>query len=875
MRAMDTLEIITAFQERVWDDVAAGCIRSLEAYLGMFPGAEAELARAWIAVLDGLSDTDDLERHERRIGPYLLKREIGRGGQGIVYEAIDSSMDGEPVALKVLVTLGAQGEQFLQRFWREVRITRQLDHPGICPVLRAEVRDGIPFIAMRLLRGQTLEQLIAAARDRARGAVQKDLETTTILDEAPFAFVATPDEGASSNLDTIRDTASDASPMHRLVTWFADAARALHAAHEQGILHRDVKPGNLMVTPEGRAVLMDFGLAREDDPGHTLTRTGEIFGTPGYLAPERVEKDRGRADARTDVWALGVCLYEALTLERPFRGPTREAIYRAILDQEPSDPRRLQPTVTRELKTIVMTALAKDRDRRYRNALAMAEDLERMRDGLAIRARDAGPLTRIDRWRRRNPTTAASLLVTLLALVAGLFTSLNFLFEARSETRRANENAAEASRLLETWRRLTDRTLLDRLNDESQDLYPAWPEMIPRMEAWVREAEGMGARLPQLEAALAELRESPQRFVIEAPAPTVDDRLLPRVRPNRRTVFRGPRAAELQVLYQDLSYLVPRIRRLLSEDAFLGLTIGSVRDRIERARLLERETLTSTAAREAWIACQARVAAARETASHPYRRLPKDFALVPQAGLLPLGPDPRTGLEEFCLIQSGTPPVRSSSGALGFEPGSGAVLVLLPGGLDTAITTQPLAPFFLGKHELTVNQYALLMNANRGVAETIEPEADRGGRLPVAGKRWSVYAALAWRLGCELPSEAQWQFAAQAGEFEPLGPRSTDRTSGDQPPLVVEETPFGAFGLHGMRSSVSEACEDPWQVVVDTRARVGRRGLFEPPLSYRPDRTMRGSSFLRPGPGAGRAMMRQALTHDDVGMRLARRIQRD
>jgi len=216
----------------------------------------------------------------QRVGPYRLVRELGRGGQAIVWLAEDSRI-GRQVALKMLPHLGPGGEEALRRFRREAEVAARLEHPGICSVFEAEIDHGTPYIAMRYVAGETLARRLAVARD---------------------AQAAPPDRGA------LRD----------LALLFEKAARALHAAHEAGIVHRDVKPANLMITPEGEPVVLDFGLAREDDASApALSLTGEVSGTPAYMSPEQMT-GRSRPDRRTDVWSLGIALYEAATLAHPF-----------------------------------------------------------------------------------------------------------------------------------------------------------------------------------------------------------------------------------------------------------------------------------------------------------------------------------------------------------------------------------------------------------------------------------------------------------------------------------------------------------------------------------------------------------------------------
>jgi tetratricopeptide (TPR) repeat protein len=215
-----------------------------------------------------------------------------------------------------------------------------------------------------------------------------------------------------------------ARPSHRaelavIALLFERAARALHVAHEAGVVHRDIKPANIMVTPEGEPVVLDFGLARNDDgSANALSLTGEVSGTPAYMSPEQMT-GRSRPDRRTDVWSLGVALYEVATLAHPFESATREGLFQAILGDELPDPRRANAAIDRDFATIIETATAKNRDQRYQTALDLAEDLRRWRANEPIRARRVGRVERMWRWAQRKPALAASAAaIVLLALAA-------------------------------------------------------------------------------------------------------------------------------------------------------------------------------------------------------------------------------------------------------------------------------------------------------------------------------------------------------------------------------------------------------------------------------------------------------------------------
>jgi serine/threonine protein kinase/Tfp pilus assembly protein PilF len=348
------------------------------------------------------------DRPPRSAGPYDLVREIGRGGMGVVFEARHREL-GRRAAVKMMAGAAFASSGALERFRREAHVTARLAHPGICVVYEAGVDDGAPFIAMRYVEGETLARRIARRRDATSRAAADAVTLPEDAGSAPAAtYVPQPVVPA------------DAAERRALVRIVEKAARALHAAHEAGVVHRDVKPANVMVGPDDEPVVLDFGLATDaaaDRP--SLTVTGDVVGTPAYLAPEQI---RGRAaDRRTDVWALGVALYEALSGVRPFAGPTRAALYAAILGSAPPSLDRLGVGVGRDLAFVAATATAKDPAHRYATAADFADDLARAAAGEPIVARPTPVWARAWSFARRRPATAlaAALVVLLLAGAAG------------------------------------------------------------------------------------------------------------------------------------------------------------------------------------------------------------------------------------------------------------------------------------------------------------------------------------------------------------------------------------------------------------------------------------------------------------------------
>ncbi len=381
---------------------------------------------SWDAVArDVVRDADGARRFDA-IGPYQPLEEIGRGGQATVYLAEDLRLN-RPVALKVMEGLGPLSETMMRRFRREAEVASRLDHPAICPVYDAGLHEGVPYIAMRFVPGRTLAACIESSRRTRTGRRG---------------------EGATNDLpgepDPISLGSATRTEMLRILKAVEQVARALHAAHEAGVVHRDVKPGNIIVTPTGEPVLVDFGLAGDEDAGlMTLTATGELLGTAAYMSPEQLMARRLRLDRRTDVYSLGVTLFECLTLARPYRATTREAIYEAIQFKEPIDVRSLNPMLPNDLRAVIETALEKDRDRRYQTAEAFADDLRRVRESEPVSARRVSALGRVTRWARRRPALAT--LCGVLALgIPALAAAAGYVIAIRPAVVEARRLAAEA-----------------------------------------------------------------------------------------------------------------------------------------------------------------------------------------------------------------------------------------------------------------------------------------------------------------------------------------------------------------------------------------------------------------------------------------------
>ena len=357
-----------------------GCL--LEGGLGLLPdtpvaagddGGSAENSQASNATT--LRDSKITRRAAEvlgELGDYELLEEVGRGGQGVVFRARQKSLH-RTVALKVISLGQGANEAHLKRFRREAEAAANLDHPNIVPIYEVGKRDGSCYFSMKFVEGGQLDEAVRRTPMSIRQATE-------------------------------------------LV---AKVARTVHYAHKHGILHRDIKPGNILLDATGEPHLTDFGLARLLEMESTVTRTAAVLGTPSYMAPEQAAGEHTKLSKATDVYGLGAVFYQLLTSHPPFTGRTTFETLRLVLNTEPRPPRLLNPKVDSELSTICLKCLEKDPQRRYSSALALAEDLEHWLKHEPIRAKPSGFFTHGRKWVQRKPAVAA-LIASLIALVAAM-----------------------------------------------------------------------------------------------------------------------------------------------------------------------------------------------------------------------------------------------------------------------------------------------------------------------------------------------------------------------------------------------------------------------------------------------------------------------
>jgi TolB-like protein/Flp pilus assembly protein TadD/predicted Ser/Thr protein kinase len=356
------------------EGLCTGCVlesalgMSSEALAGFADAANEKLAAGHVAPTS--KKAAQVAELLGELGDYELLEEVGRGGQGVVFRARQKSLN-RTVALKVISLGQWASKAHLKRFRLEAEAAAKLEHPGIVPIHEVGERDGSCYFSMKFVEGGQLDEVVRRAPMSIRQAAEL----------------------------------------------IAKVARTVHYAHQHGILHRDIKPGNILLDAKGEPHLTDFGLARLVETESTMTRTLEVLGTPSYMAPEQAMGNNSAISSATDVYGLGAVFYQLLTGQPPFAGGATYETIKLLLDTDPKQPRLLNPKIDRDLSTICLKCLEKDPKRRYSSALALAEDLERWLKHEPIQARHTGVFARGRKWVQRNPTSAL-LVACVVALVA-------------------------------------------------------------------------------------------------------------------------------------------------------------------------------------------------------------------------------------------------------------------------------------------------------------------------------------------------------------------------------------------------------------------------------------------------------------------------
>ncbi|WP_210405627.1 serine/threonine-protein kinase [Paludisphaera borealis] len=403
------------------------------------------------------------------LGDFLVVRSIARGGMGIVFEAQQISLR-RKVALKVLPFAAALDDQHVRRFEIEAQAAAQLHHANIVPIFAVGCDRGVHYYAMQFIEGQTLAAQIHELQVES-GAVDSSPDSSATAPQGPATTVYIPGRHGESEAASPLPSPSDSKPAaadvlstlprlsrssprkpdhYRTVAEVGlQAALALEYAHRQGVIHRDVKPSNLMIDLRGNLWVTDFGLARfGEDRG--LTMTGDLLGTLRYMSPEQALGQRAFVDHRTDVYSLAATLYEYTTLAPAVPGTTHQDILRRIADHEPVPARRVDPKVPHELETILQKAMNREVEGRYATAQEMADDLRRFLEDKTILAKPPTWWDRAVKWGRRHPSLVASALATLMLAVVMLAVSIVLIGRAHDATKDAlglAKKNAETARL--------------------------------------------------------------------------------------------------------------------------------------------------------------------------------------------------------------------------------------------------------------------------------------------------------------------------------------------------------------------------------------------------------------------------------------------
>ncbi|MCA8948565.1 MAG: protein kinase [Planctomycetes bacterium] len=768
------------------------------AFLAQNAGDETEfMLRVRGATVAALDDALTESRPER-IGPYRIRRVLGEGGMGTVFLADQTEPVRRQVALKV-IKLGMDSRAVLSRFDAERQFLAMMEHAGIAKIFEAGLTEaGQPYFAMEFVAGDP----ITAYCDRQRLGIPERLRL------------------------------------------FRAVCAAVNHAHDKGVVHRDLKPGNVLVAVEDREPVpkvIDFGLAKAIDPafagGSLATEHGALLGTPDYIAPEQAAG--GTVDARTDVFSLGVLLYELLVGSRPFeqrRGAATATAASWAGDPRPSSrvrrlgeaaneraalrqvtARDLERRLRGDLDSIVGKAIELDPDLRYASASELAADIDRYLRREPVLATAPGAVYRLRRFvQRRRVQVVAGLAVAVAVLVSGAATVLATRGESESAARRRID---------------ADAALLREAQRLEAKLYPALPELVAPMRAWLANyGDPLERRRPELAGQLAAMRARAHERGAAATDAELErlrdelQRLRTKLEGENRAVRRRQHEEDIRRLEAEIAAahlecdtpadteVLLHLTKLVSDlDGFAqagGLLTG-VRARLAVAEVIEERTVDDYAIE--WSGALAAIAS--PTGSYAGLRI------APQIGFVPIGEDPDSKLWEFVHFASAahgrTMPRRDpDTGRVVPDGDMGIVFVLVPGGTlpgDESRSDVVLEPFFLSKYELTAGQQLRLAGERTG---------DGSGSdlaMPAHSIDWFQCQDLLAPQGLELPREQQWEYACRAGTTSEwwCGSRASDLAGHENVGagrigrlLRVGSLAPNAFGLFDMAGNVSEWCGD-------------------------------------------------------------------
>jgi serine/threonine protein kinase len=690
------------------------------------------------------------------------------------------------------------------KFRREAEAGGRQSHPGIVAVHAVGEHEGFHYIAQELIEG-----------------------SNTLADR----------------LDSLRKEGDPPPGYFREVArHLFDVAEAMHHAHESGVIHRDIKPSNILLTTEGHPKVTDFGLAKLED-ALALSRTGDFAGTPYYMSPEQVTSRTRGIDKRTDIYSLGVTLYEMLTLQRPFEGKSSYEVLKKIPIVDPVEPHKANSRVPRDLSLICMKAMEKTPEKRYPTMKEFGDDLRRFLSGEVILAKPAGTATRVLKRVKRNPLISGAVGLALAAMVALIIWGVWYFIQMKIH--------------YEEILRYSDLDRIYRLQAEEELLWPAYPEKLTAIKKWLEQANELKGRLDQ--------------HIVTIEILKAKEKLNP----------------EEQVLFERLEKLISGVASLADEETGM---IRDMQERLHFAETIHEESIEKQ--KKNW---QLTIASISDPEKCPqYHGLQID----PQIGLVPLGQDPKSGFWEFAHLQTGEIPERGDDGQLVITEETGIVFVLLPGGTFRMGTMLPdsehpegdphvdpeasasggpvhsvtLDPFFISKYEMTQGQWLRIAGENPCM---FYPGSKVSGkptgatlRNPVELVSWNDCDLILKRLNLTFPREAQWEYACRGGTttiwYTGNDPRSlngyenlADAGSKDLRNITWRHedwlddghgvhAPVGTyranpFGLHDMVGNVSEWCFCYWR---DYKYHDVSPGTGEAlGGGYWPHRVYRGSSF--------------------------------
>jgi serine/threonine protein kinase/formylglycine-generating enzyme required for sulfatase activity len=822
---------------------------------------------------------------------FVLDGKLGEGGMGVVLRVHDQFLN-RRLAMKVMLERPTPGNdeekrlvhQLLGRFLEEAQVTSQLDHPGVVAVHELGLdQGGKVYFTMRMVNGKTASDRFADAyHQRNEWDLTRGLEV--IL--------------------KVCDTMS--------------------YAHDKGVLHRDLKPGNVMVGRFGEVYVMDWGLAKvlgqqdrhdlriradittgvsrletarkrdaeTDADNSVVSMDGQQLGTPSYMSPEQVRSEE--LDARADVYSIGAMLYELATGSAPYAPRGLRKLARHILEDVIAGPplrvEVLNNAVPAELVAVIDKAMAREREQRYRSVQALAADVRAFLAQRVVTAYRTGAWQETKLWVRRNKPLAASLAAAAALLVGGIAVAVRF----GTAEQQAKQQALDSARVANAARQRADAKVAEfdqlalvvdyeRLLKEEPELGTAYPEQADAIADWLQRAQRLLGRKDELAAVVAAVQQSAAGGTAGQPTPTGPDAAAAAA--NSATPAGGSAQAAAQFLAQSLGDLLGKLPKLAE-------LVPAMQQRQRWSQAIGPLTLAHPNARVTWAEARAAVAASPKYAGQDIPLRDRDVW-----GLVPIGANRQSGLWEFYDLRSawdgaGDPaelgklpiPTQAADGRVAMTGASGIVWVLLPGGTLPAGTpvdedeegekkrlTIRLDPFFLAKHELTQGQW------QRWTGDNPASSKDRSDpSLPVETVNWFTCSDTLQRLGLMLPSELQWEYGIRGGT-------TTDWWTGDDEKALLaaenigggELLPVGSksanlFGLFDMGGNVWEWCYDEYEDYGTERAGDGRRPVpANGPLS----RCSRGGSFVH-APGRARSGYRYhsvaAFRFGSLGARPAR-----